>query len=254
MFTNKNRVRLSVLLGLCVGTCVLQGAEVAKPLASPSWLSRCASSVVDSVVSTVKSSALFFAKEAALQAPVYASAKITEKILPKQARQQQHGVYVYARVALQATLLAGRCLFIQKAVPYLSGDSEKPLSYYALLLPLLALGDQAVSSCTQYLSTKAATTLADQKASLWSWATARRLAGAAGLVAGSVWLASHMPMIVSSVVFDTPLSYFSINHLMTYFMVSGFKTMFPHSSATTLINTPDFSALFTKASNKKKVA
>ena len=251
MFKNKNRVRLSVLLGLCIGTSLLQGAEVAKPLASPSWLSRCASSVVDSVVSTVKSSALFFAKEAALQAPVYASEKITETILPQRAR-QQHGVC--AQVALQATLLAGRCLFIQKAVPYLNGDSEKPLSYYALLLPLLALGNQAVSYCTNYWSTNAAATLADPKASLWSWATARRLAGAAGLVAGSIWLASHMPMIVSSVVFDTPLSYFSINHLMTYFMMPGFKALFPQSSATPLINTPSFSALFKKAYNNKKVA
>jgi hypothetical protein len=247
MFKNKNHMRLSVLLGLGVCTSFLQAAEVAKPLASPSWLSRCASSVIGAV----KNSAFEIAKLAALQAPVYASEKITEKILPQRAR-QQHGVC--AQVALQATLLAGRCLFMQKAVPYLNGDSEKPLSYYALLLPLLALGDQAVSYCANYWSTKAATTLANPKASLWSWATARKLAGAAGLVAGSVWLASHMPILVSSFVFDTPLSYFSTNHLLIYFMMSGFKTMLPQNSATPLINTPYFSALYKKAFNKKKVA
>lgn len=246
MFQSKKHLRLSVLLGLCVCTSFLQGAEGAKPVPAPSWLSRCASSVF----SVVKTSAFGIAKLAMLQAPVYASEKITDQILP-QLTGQQHGAC--AEFALQAALLAGKSLCVQKAVSLFDGDSEKPLSYYALLLTILALGNQAVSYGAHYWSTKVSTTLTDPKTSLWSWTTARRLAGAAGLVAGSVWLASHMPILASSFVFKTPFSYFSTNHLWLYFMMSGFKILSLQNSAAPLTNTPYFSAQRKEIEARKKL-
>jgi hypothetical protein len=105
------------------------------------------------------------------------------------------------RLATNAILLGGICKFLQKGLPYLTGDAEKPFAYYATLFPMLYLGSKAAASSKAYWDAS----LASSTRPLFSWSNIGRKAGATGVLLSSFWVASHIPLLVKSFFFDTPV-------------------------------------------------
>lgn len=233
-----------LFLGICLFSLPAQGAELAKPVATTSsWLSQLTSWGVQAFKNTVTAMTVI-----ATPFAVSKSANaLSDAVVPTNRFDKKH-TYSNgcARLAAHTLVLGGVCTAFKKAIPYLTGDTEKPFMYYATLFPMLYLGARAAHAAKNYwgrTSTNFLTQVEEfsfrgiyDRLTECSWSETGKLAGSTALLLGSYWLGSHVPLLVQSFFFDTPVPYLSLAHMLSFVGMNEVYSRFFSKTGNTLFS------------------